>query len=67
MEKHESIEEELDHWTNMRNSRRSKQLRELSTEYRELRERHYTTPKRRRDKSKPGEPSWEGRESGQAS
>ena len=32
MEKHESIEEELDHWTKMRNSRRSKQLREQSIE-----------------------------------
>lgn len=31
LEKHESIEE-LDHWTKMRNSRRSKQLREQSIE-----------------------------------
>lgn len=28
MEKHESTEEELDHWTKMRSSRRSKQLGE---------------------------------------
>lgn len=47
MEKHESIEEELDHWTKMRNSRRSKQLREQRVQRAQGKASHHTKEEER--------------------